>query len=65
MNQQSDFETTRVSLGIVFRTNLDDVVVLKRELAETLELLPGTKVIFQKLCPERLMIANGTEEVDR
>ena len=44
---------------------MDDVVVLKRELAETLELLPGTKVIFQKLCPERLMIANGTEEVDR
>lgn len=61
MNGQTDFETTRVSLGIVFRTNLDDVVVIKRALGEILEQLPGTKVVFQKLCPGRLMIANGTE----
>ncbi len=58
MNHQLDFETTRVSFGIVFRTNLDDVVVLKRELGEILERLPETKAIFQKLSPGRLMIAN-------
>ena len=62
MNQQSNFETTRVSYGIVFRTNLDDVVVLKRELAVILERLPETTAIFQRLSPGRLMITNERAE---
>ena len=56
MNRQSDFEVSRASYGIVFRTNLDDVVVLKRELAEILEHLPETRAIYQRLYAGRLRI---------